>query len=318
LRGGGFTLVHFFLEVFASVPMARPTFLGIGYPKSGTTSLHYILREHPEVVLYPSKEAQFFNSDENFSRGIHWYESQFDDPHGKPVIGEITPGYAISRSALDRIHQAYGNNIKLIVTFRFPVARSYSHYRHYVRLLRENKKFVNEDEVDMEYVRPSLCADSAAYLFNRFSRHNILVLIYERDVAGGALEHSIPRILDFLGAKKMHLDWNIRKGNAFNPEVEIVSAPRQEGRVSLAPGDIRTGSVVNSDGGVVHQYILSPFPDVSEWYEKFVLNTKTEPRRDEVKKIYTKYFQEDAERLRRILNDPLPEWDPVQAMLSEA
>ena len=298
--------------------MARPTFIDIGYPKSGTTSLHYILREHPGIVLYPSKEAQFFNSDENFSRGIAWYESQFANPPGKPVVGEITPGYVISRTALDRIYQTYGNSIKLIVTFRFPVARSYSHYRHYVRLLLENERFVNADEVDMEYVKPSYCADSAAYLFQRFSRQNILVLIYERDVAGNGFEHSIPRILEFLGADPMNLNWNIRKGNAFDPEVEFVATPRQEGRVSLVPGDICTDTVVNSDTGVVRQYILCPFPDVSDWYKKFVANTRTALRTDEVERIYDKYFRSDVERLRTILSDPIPEWNPAQALMSEA
>lgn len=42
-------------------PLSRmPTFLVIGAGKSGTTSLHYYLDQHPEIYMCPVKEPNFF------------------------------------------------------------------------------------------------------------------------------------------------------------------------------------------------------------------------------------------------------------------
>jgi hypothetical protein len=43
-------------------PARGPTFLGIGAPRCGTTWLHRMLREHPEVWLPPIKEVHYFDS----------------------------------------------------------------------------------------------------------------------------------------------------------------------------------------------------------------------------------------------------------------
>ncbi|PON15180.1 hypothetical protein C2W62_25225 [Candidatus Entotheonella serta] len=39
----------------------RPTFIGIGAPKAGTTWLYHCLREHPDVFMGAVKETRFFD-----------------------------------------------------------------------------------------------------------------------------------------------------------------------------------------------------------------------------------------------------------------
>ena len=53
--------------------MTLPNFIISGFPKCGTTSLHYYLSEHPEIYMPDQKELHFFTnkifSDENKGAG---------------------------------------------------------------------------------------------------------------------------------------------------------------------------------------------------------------------------------------------------------
>ena len=53
--------------------MALPNFIISGFPKCGTTSLHYYLSEHPDIYMPDQKELHFFTnkifSDENKGAG---------------------------------------------------------------------------------------------------------------------------------------------------------------------------------------------------------------------------------------------------------
>lgn len=47
--------------------MSYPNFIGIGAMRSGTTWLHYNLREHPEIWMPPLKELHYFDDKEKFA-----------------------------------------------------------------------------------------------------------------------------------------------------------------------------------------------------------------------------------------------------------
>ena len=48
-----------------------PEFLGLGTQKGGTTTLHRLLEQHPDVYLPACKEVHFF--DQNHDEGEGWY-----------------------------------------------------------------------------------------------------------------------------------------------------------------------------------------------------------------------------------------------------
>ena len=54
---------------------ALPDTLLIGAMKSGTSSLHYYLTQHPQVIAPLRKEVHYF--DLNFERGESWYRANF-------------------------------------------------------------------------------------------------------------------------------------------------------------------------------------------------------------------------------------------------
>jgi len=108
--------------------MARrilPSFLIIGTPRSGTTSLARYLGAHPEAFMCGRKELHYF--DLHYDRGLDWYARQFARAGGKRAVGEATPQYIYVEEALARIAQVLPE-AKLIVLLRNPVDRAYSHY----------------------------------------------------------------------------------------------------------------------------------------------------------------------------------------------
>ena len=54
-----------------------PNFLVVGAQKAGTTSLHYYLKEHPDVYVPEQKETKFFVNDDCYSKGLSHYEQKF-------------------------------------------------------------------------------------------------------------------------------------------------------------------------------------------------------------------------------------------------
>ncbi|MFY0579570.1 sulfotransferase domain-containing protein [Cystobacter fuscus] len=111
----------------------HPSFILIGPPKSGSTSLWYSLSAHPRVAVRENiycKEPSFFWRDDLYARGIESYLRNFpkDDGSGR-ITFECTQNYFSSPDAYRRIHEAYPD-MKLIVVLRDPVARAYSLYTH--------------------------------------------------------------------------------------------------------------------------------------------------------------------------------------------
>lgn len=51
-----------------------PDVLGLGAQKGGTTSLHLLLEEHPQVFLLAEKELQYFSK--RYAEGVALYEAQ--------------------------------------------------------------------------------------------------------------------------------------------------------------------------------------------------------------------------------------------------
>lgn len=118
-----------------------PDFLVIGAAKCGTTSLFDWICAHPLVARpntngQPRKELLFF--DYNFHRGADWYRKhfpldrerrEFEREHGRPFLtGEATASYLTGYWAPGRVRQVVPD-VKLIVTLRNPVDRTYSAFQ---------------------------------------------------------------------------------------------------------------------------------------------------------------------------------------------
>lgn len=109
----------------------KPNFIIIGAQKSGTTSLHYYLNQHPLLVGTRPKELHYFNRWINYGYDINWYERHFNhiNPHNK-LFFEATPDYISDKPAPKSISKFYPH-VKLILVLRNPVYRALSAYNMY-------------------------------------------------------------------------------------------------------------------------------------------------------------------------------------------
>jgi Sulfotransferase domain len=108
-----------------------PNLFIIGAAKAGTTSLHDVLRQHPEIFMTEIKEPGFFSTESNYQRGLPWYQhTYFSRAQGFKQRGESSVNSLYwSSVAASRIQAAFeGREIKFIAIFRDPVARAYSYY----------------------------------------------------------------------------------------------------------------------------------------------------------------------------------------------
>ena len=105
----------------------KPDCLVIGAMKSGTTSLHYYLSQHPDIHMSEPKELDYFTF--NYSKGEEWYRSHFVT--NKKLCGESSQNYTKRHDqrfsmASERIARDLPE-AKLIYIVRHPVSRIISH-----------------------------------------------------------------------------------------------------------------------------------------------------------------------------------------------
>lgn len=118
-----------------------PNLLVIGAPKTGTTSLHNYLGQHPEIFMSRIKEPGFFvfeGSAENHPAlrdspvitTIEKYEALFSEVRNEKIIGESSPQYLqyASEAVIHRIKR-WTPEAKFIAILRHPVDQLYSGYQ---------------------------------------------------------------------------------------------------------------------------------------------------------------------------------------------
>ena len=141
----------------------RPTFLVIGAQKSGTTSLHRYLADHPAVVCAVPKEVHYF--DVYADRSAAWYLTHYplrtrgaairSRTGVRPAVGEVTPCYLFHPRAAARVH-AFDASLRLVAVLRNPVDRAYSQYQMQVRKRGETLTFEEALAAEEDYIGPEL------------------------------------------------------------------------------------------------------------------------------------------------------------------
>ena len=110
------------------VLLMKPTFLGIGSARCGSTWLHKSMSLHPDVHMSDPKQVSYFNR-WILKHDLEWYWRHFDPAPGdvpSPVRGEITPFYArLSDASVASIAKLLPD-AAIILTLRNPVDRCWS------------------------------------------------------------------------------------------------------------------------------------------------------------------------------------------------
>jgi len=126
--------------------LTLPSFIGLGPRQSGSTWLYENLSEHPEIFIPPTKELNYF--DRNLHRfSLKWYAAHFQSAGGQ-VSGEISPGYCILREDRLQFFRKVLPEVRLILTIRNPIERSWSAARRL--MARFNFKLEELEDSELE------------------------------------------------------------------------------------------------------------------------------------------------------------------------
>ncbi len=208
--------------------MIKPNFFIVGKPKCGTTTLHNLLGQHPEIFMSPEKEPHHFHRDyleaamkrrrgyKNLAyREREDYLALFAGSEEKEVVGEASVGYLYSKFAAQVIAK-FNPQAKILMCFREPVNFLYSYHNHLCRSANENEPNFRK-ALDLEEARkqgtqiPSMTTfpdnlfysehvkyrEQARRFFDVFPDAQIKVVIYEDFKADNLAVYR--DILEFLG-----------------------------------------------------------------------------------------------------------------------
>ena len=120
----------------------------IGAQKSGTTSLHHLLAQHPDIIGSSPKELHYFNTQIYWGGALANYRSSFKGKAKRYF--ESTPAYLYHPETAENIRRYYPR-IKLIVLLREPGARAYSAWNHYRELF---PRWVRDETIKSRPRRP--------------------------------------------------------------------------------------------------------------------------------------------------------------------
>jgi hypothetical protein len=204
-----------------------PNFLIAGAAKSGTTSLYYYLKQHPDVFMSAVKEPKFFsgyaaNPGEGPGDDPRWNKfaggvSSFDDyvklfrmNSGQKAVGEASVDTIYYCERTIPAIKSYLGDPRIIVILRDPVKRAYSAYNFLVRdgyeklsfenaLIAEEQGMRNKYSFIWQYRKCGLYADQVRAFQENFSR--VKVLLYD-DLKGDviSLVQSVYAFLDINSA----------------------------------------------------------------------------------------------------------------------
>jgi len=288
----------------------QPNFLCVGTQKAGTTTLHDILKQHPDIYLPESKEAHFFDIDDHFRRGIDWWqETFFSTIKNETAIGAMTPEYLYYSEVPSRILKTLGADIKIIIILRNPIARAYSHYLMSRRRGYEDHSFSKAIEIESErikkgefeknhysYISRSLYFNQVKRYVDTFPKENILIIKFEDDFLNKK-EETIASVLDFLDVKRSPLTTNLKSNKATKPKSIAIS------KLISHDGKIKT---------FLRFFIRSSKVKIkiNETINNLNQTTKHIPKlkREESKYYLNKLFLDDIKSLEKFLNINLESW----------
>jgi hypothetical protein len=181
-------------------------FIVVGPPRTGSTWLHKVLSTHKSIFVPNIKQLHYFDRD-YVNKTKEEYLSHF---HQKKTChqscGDITPDYVSQKLYLKRISNDFPE-IKIILIYRNPIDRAFSHYK--VRKLCGKIKggFVENFESDPFLMKNSLYGNHLENIMLNFTDKQILILDYA--LIQNSPNRFIHHIEDFLNVVKSNIDENL-------------------------------------------------------------------------------------------------------------
>lgn len=171
----------------------KPNLFLIGAMKSGTTTLHELLAQHPQISMSEPKEPCYFVDPGQLQKlwpemwGMGFWKSEpsylalFGDKPGALVLGESSTDYA-KRPKIDGVVEriaAFNPEARFVYIMRDPVERTLSHYWHMVEHRGERRAPLQAIREDPHYTEVSYYAYQLQPYLERFGRSRVHALTFE-------------------------------------------------------------------------------------------------------------------------------------------
>jgi len=226
--------------------MNSPNLFIVGQPKSGTTALYFLLKQHPNVFFPDEKEPNYFAKDfekevnefykldlkykqkpiETKFKSINEYLKIFSLCKKEKIIGEASTTYLYSKIAAKEIKK-FNHNSKIIIILRDPVEFVISLFQEHSHNIEMAESF--EEAMLLEKIRKKgkyfKCSAPKSLLYyservryakqikrylNNFPNENILVILFE-DFKKDNLR-TFKKVCKFIG-----IDYS------FEPKIKIIN-----------------------------------------------------------------------------------------------
>ena len=292
--------------------MSLPNFICLGAAKSGTTTLHDILRQHPEIYVPAFKEPHFFDIPENYKNGIDWYQKNYFKNANKKVIAEFTPSYFFDKEAPERIFNNLGSEVKFVVLLRHPVDRAYSHYLHSKRDEHEELDFVesllhegdrllhhieNKDYLSYlrnSYISQGLYGDMVERYLKYFKLENFMFIHFEKEFLLKR-DKTIQRVLGFLD-----IDPQIKLQTDLRSNPSSIEKSKTLKRIMKKKGWWRTIIKWLLPSIQLRQIIRNRVQRLN------IKEYKAEKISEELKsKLFSSYFKDNIDKFERLTNEKM-------------
>lgn len=291
-----------------------PNFLIAGATRSGTTSLYYYLKQHPEISFPELKEPRYFSSinlklpqngpgdetvDEKLILNYDDYCDLYQDLENKRV-GDASSEYLYHHAISAREILRKLGDIPVIIILRNPIERAYSAYNNLVRDGREYLSF--EDAVDNEanrivenwdmmwaYIEVSMYYNQVNTYKNTFK--NVKVLIFDEFVEN--TQDSLKEVFKFL-----KIDEN------FTPVTKTVYSH------SGAPSNKFIGWLTSRQNKIVYPFRKFMLQNIPRKYLEKLSKVffKKSQSSIKMKKETIKRIEADILKLEKLLNINLDAW----------
>ena len=205
----------------------------VGAPKAGTTSLHYYLNEHPEILMSALKEPDFFSHKEILEQDLYYenskintiekYHNLFKEGKELKIFGDSSVSYLFYPEVSKRIKE-YNSDSKIIIMLRNPIDRAFSHYLMDYRLGLINQSFENvlvegktgtkQELFYQQFVTLGLYYEQVRRYLETFGKENVHIIFY--DDFKNDLQNQVQKVYDFLEVESTFIAQLSTKHNTFS------------------------------------------------------------------------------------------------------
>ena len=222
--------------------MRKPNLFIVGAPKSGTSLLWTILKEHKDIFFSsdPEKEINYFSFDElKFNSYYKSYKvsnekdylSLFKKGQSVKYLVDGSVSYFAYPSIPKKLYK-FNSNAKIIIIVRDPILRAFSHYNMDKRMGYASEPFSkyleNEDnqynQFFHQYIENSLYYKHTSNFLEYFDENQVFVLQLEK------IYDELDRLYNFLDIKNESFVVKKEKININKTPINIFSRTLQHNR----------------------------------------------------------------------------------------